>query len=64
MMNNDRHEQEPLVLARRLVAQLEAGDDEGIQQTLDALARIREAELFRELGVLTRDLHEALKSFQ
>lgn len=64
MINDDQHEQEPLVLARQLVKQLEAGDSDGVQRTLDSLARIREAELFRELGVLTRDLHEALKSFQ
>lgn len=64
MVNDDRPEQELLVLARRLVKQLEAGDSDGIQQTLDSLTRLREAELYRELGVLTRDLHEALKSFR
>ncbi|HKJ94146.1 MAG TPA: protein phosphatase CheZ, partial [Gammaproteobacteria bacterium] len=31
---------------------------------IDQLTRLRETELFRELGVLTRSLHEALKSFK
>lgn len=64
MKNAEPHGSESLGLARRLVEQLEAGESEAAQQTIDALTRIRETELFRELGVLTRDLHEALKSFQ
>ena len=64
MNNDDTHVPERLALARQLVEQLESGSAEAAQQTLDSLARIRETELFRELGVLTRDLHEALKSFQ
>ncbi len=52
--------------ARRLVERLEAGnrDTDTIQQHLDELTRIRETQLFRELGQLTRDLHEALKAFR
>ncbi len=64
MKNADPQGREPLALARRLVEQLEAGDGEAAQQTIDVLARIRETELFRELGVLTRELHKALKSLQ
>ena len=64
MNNDDTDVRERLVLARQLVEQLESGNEQAAQQTIDSLARIRETELFRELGVLTRDLHEALKSFQ
>ena len=52
-----------LTLARRLVDSLEAGDHAGAQAIIDEITAIRETELFRELGNLTRELHEALKSF-
>ena len=50
--------------ARTLVAQLEAGESEAARATLDELTRMRESDLFRELGKLTRELHEALKGFR
>jgi len=50
--------------ARDLVRQLEAGEDDAARATVESLARLRERELFRELGTLTRELHEALKSFK
>ena len=53
-----------LELARRLVAALEDGADAEARSLIDDLTAIRETELFRELGNLTRDLHEALKGFQ
>lgn len=64
MNNDDTNLEEYLGLARRLVAQLESKDGAAALQTIDSLTRIRETELFRELGSLTRDLHDALKSFQ
>lgn len=51
-------------LARQLIERLESDDDSAADETIDRLARLRETELFRELGVLTRSLHEALKSFK
>lgn len=53
-----------LDLAQRLVTQIEQGDSGAVDQTVDELTRIRETMLFRELGTLTRELHEALKSFK
>lgn len=50
--------------ARELVRQIEAGEDDAARATVESLARLRERELFRELGTLTRELHEALKSFK
>lgn len=50
--------------ARALVAHLEAGEEREAEAVLDELTRMRESDLFRELGRLTRELHEALKSFR
>ncbi|WP_373317927.1 protein phosphatase CheZ [Sediminicurvatus halobius] len=55
---------EYLAHARELVRQIEAGEEDAARVTVEALARLRERELFRELGTLTRELHEALKSFK
>ncbi len=49
--------------ARSLVMALEADDDELIQQQLSLLTQVQDTELFHEVGKLTRDLHEALNSF-
>ena len=53
-----------LDLARQLVAALEDGSSAEARSLIDELTAIRETELFRELGNLTRELHDALKSFQ
>lgn len=50
--------------ARELVTTLEEGDSERAEQLLDSLTRIREAELFQEVGRLTRQLHDTLLSVQ
>ncbi|MFV8833622.1 protein phosphatase CheZ [Aquisalimonas sp.] len=50
--------------ARELLSCIEAGDEEAVGKALDELTRLRETELFREIGKLTRELHEALKSFR
>lgn len=50
--------------ARELVASLEEGDSERAAQALDELTKIREAELFQEVGRLTRQLHDTLVSVQ
>ncbi len=51
-----------LQLARQLVEHLEAGDDEQANLVLSQLSMKFERELFEEIGKLTRDLHDALKS--
>ncbi len=53
-----------LEFARSLVAHLEAGDEQGAQESLEALSAIRESQLFQELGKLTRELHNTLANFQ
>ncbi|MEJ2687570.1 MAG: protein phosphatase CheZ [Gammaproteobacteria bacterium] len=53
-----------LAQARQLVTELEAGNEAGASRLLDDLTRSRDDGLFQELGKLTRELHEALNSFQ
>ncbi len=52
-----------LTQARSLVAELEAGNVIAAEQVIDELGRIREQSLFRELGKMTRQLHDSLTSF-
>lgn len=47
-----------------LQSTLEAGDQTAFEAQLDSLTHMREKELFVEVGKLTRELHEALKSFR
>lgn len=50
--------------ARQLVRDLEAGNEAEAKKLVDELTKIREAELFRELGKLTRELHDTLDNFR
>jgi chemotaxis protein CheZ len=52
-----------LYQARSLVSELEAGNTAAAEQVIDALGRVREQSLFRELGKMTRQLHDSLTSF-
>ncbi|HHC71583.1 MAG TPA: protein phosphatase CheZ [Thiotrichales bacterium] len=58
-----RADDETLARARDLVVALEAGKEDEARLILDDLARLREGQLFQELGKLTRELHETLKNF-
>jgi len=49
--------------ARLLVSELEAGNASAAEQLIDRLGRMREQNLFQELGKMTRQLHDALNSF-
>jgi len=50
--------------AEQLVACLKAGEVAKATTILDDLTGMREAEIFLELGKITRELHEALSGFQ
>ncbi len=63
-MTKEQNDKELLDNARRLVEELEAGNEDGISETLDNLARLRETELFQQLGKLTRELHDAMSSVE
>jgi chemotaxis protein CheZ len=49
--------------ARALVTELESGNVPAAEQVIEELGRIREQSLFRELGKMTRQLHDSLTSF-
>jgi len=49
--------------ARDLVASLERGDEQGAKEVIDDLTNIRESDLYREMGKLTRELHDAITAF-
>jgi chemotaxis protein CheZ len=50
--------------AKELVASAEAGNDQEVKAILDELAAMKETSLFKELGKLTRELHETFKTFR
>lgn len=58
VVENDR-----LKKARELVAHLEAGDDTQANKVIESLSQSDDAELFLEVGRLTRELHEAINGF-
>lgn len=52
-----------LGLSKDLVAALERGDETVADVLLDELAGLRETQLFKEIGRLTRQLHDTMISF-
>ena len=54
---------ETLARARDLVASLERGDEKGAKEVIDDLTNIRELDLYKEMGKLTRELHDAITAF-
>ncbi len=56
--------EDTLTQARLLVKQIEDGHDVEAKQTLEDLAKMRETDLFQEIGKLTRELHETLNNFR
>jgi chemotaxis protein CheZ len=59
-MTDNKNNPISLDQARELVASLEAGNNEQAELVLDQMALARDSDLFKELGKLTRDLHDAL----
>jgi chemotaxis protein CheZ len=55
--------QELLEKAKQLVASIEADDMEAADKTLEELSDFSDSTLFREVGRLTRELHEAINGF-
>lgn len=54
---------ERLIQARELVAQLEAGNEIEAKRITAALAECSESDLFKDVGRLTRELHESINNF-
>ena len=55
--------QDLLEKAQQLVASIEADDFETADKTLEELSDFSDSSLFREVGRLTRELHEAINGF-
>jgi len=49
--------------AKLLIEHLEAGNEKAAKSCLDSLSAISESDLFKEIGKLTRDLHDTLNNF-
>lgn len=52
-----------LELAKNLVSALERQDEPEADAILDQIAGLRETQLFKEVGRLTRQLHDTMLSF-
>lgn len=64
-MGTSRIDKEQLLsVSKKLLDYLEKDDDSGIDKTLDEVSALRESNLFQELGKLTRELHDSIRSFQ
>lgn len=50
--------------AKRLVDLIESGDEQAAFDVLEELSAVRESSLFKDLGKLTRDLHNTINGFQ
>lgn len=59
-LNNDSTVSESLLQAKELVNQLELGNIEKADIIISDLCKIRENDLYQEIGKLTRDLHETM----
>ena len=64
MEDNNIINEHALNCARGLVDEIENGNDVNAKQALDELVRLRDSNLYQELGKLTRELHDALNSFR
>lgn len=60
---NELISEDNIARAKDLLACLERGDENGAREVLDELTRIRETELYQEMGKLTRELHDSLMAF-
>lgn len=58
-----QQEIEWLEQARAVVERIELGDADDARRLVEELSHVRETELFREIGKLTRELHDALNTF-
>jgi DNA-binding MarR family transcriptional regulator len=61
MMQNERDRLELLEKAKQLVANIENNDDAATGEVLSSITLERERSLFREVGQLTRQLHDNLR---
>ncbi len=56
--------QDLLPSLKHVISDIEAGEDDKAREGFDELTRIRESQLFSDMGAMTRQLHDALRSFE
>jgi len=54
---------ENIARVKDLLATLEKGDEAGANEVIDELANIRELDIYKEMGKMTRELHDAITAF-
>jgi chemotaxis protein CheZ len=64
MAENNQEKGITLDMARDMLAALEEGDSDRAESILEQMTLANDSELFQKLGMLTRDLHDALAGFQ
>jgi chemotaxis protein CheZ len=62
-MHDETDRLELLEKAHQLIESIESDDDAGTGELLNSMARDREKSLFKDVGQLTRQLHDSLASF-
>jgi len=55
--------EENIARVKDLLATLQKGDEAGANEVIDDLAKIRELDIYKEMGKLTRELHDAITAF-
>ena len=55
--------EENIARVKDLLVTLQKGDAAGANEVIDDLAKIRELEIYKEMGKLTRELHDAITAF-
>lgn len=63
MDENEILKDENIARVRDLLATLEKGDANGASDVIDDLANIRETDIYKEMGRITRELHDAITAF-
>ena len=63
MDENEILTDENIARVRDLLVALESGDATGANEVIDDLAKIRETDIYKEMGRITRELHDAISAF-
>lgn len=63
MQEDKNNKAERLEKAQALVAAIQAGENQNAERLISDLSKLKENDLFMEVGRLTRELHEAINSF-
>lgn len=63
MDENEILKDDNIARVKDLLAALEKGDATGASEVIDDLTKVRETEIYKEMGRITRELHDAISAF-